>query len=149
NRILVFLYFKGVYVRRFGLLVVLMLCSVFTQANTIDPYYQISNVKIEVLEETQTDLITGPGPNTELGDIIATTRQIIAFGKEIYKIIVAGKPVVDTKYTPISVLPLDTEFGKDIAPADLARWQPPKSTKFKVTYENGYGSEVIAFTYNI
>lgn len=136
--------------RRFVLVVLCLFISNLSLANSLDPYYQITDVKIEVLETHQDQTsIFEPAPNSELGDIIATTRQIIAFGKEIYKIIVAGKPVVDTKYAPISVLPLDTEFGKDITPTDLTKWKAPKSTKFKVTYTNGFGTEVIAFTYNI
>lgn len=132
--------------RKFAVLMVVLFSSFITQANTQDPYYQISDISVEVLESYDAP---EPTPNAEIGDIIATARQIIAFGKEIYKIVVAGKPVINTKHAPISILPLDTEFGKEIKPLDLSHWQAPKSTKFKVTYKNGFGAEVVTFTYNI
>lgn len=136
---------------KFTFVLIFMLSSFFAQANTQDPYFQISEVKIEVLDSSDNSQLDNlePAPNSELGDIIATTRQIIAFGKEIYKIVVAGKPVVNTEYAPISVLPLDTEFGKEIKPTDLSQWNAPKFVKFKVTYKNGLGAEVVTFTYNI
>lgn len=121
--------------------------SANTQA--IDPYFQISQVSVEKLETTPTPLILNKDLGTDLGEVISVTRQIIAFGKEIYKIVEAGKPVINTQYAPISVLPVNTEFGESITATDLSRWQRPSSQKFKVTYKNGYGSEVVAFTYNV
>lgn len=137
--------------RKLTFLFIIMFSSFIAHANTVDPYYEITSVTVEVLDSSdnqQIDILE-PAPNSELGDIIATTRQIIAFGKEIYKIVEAGKPVINTEYAPISVLPLDTKLGKDIAPTDLSKWQIPKFVKFKVTYKNGFGTEVVTFTYNI
>jgi hypothetical protein len=76
-------------------------------------------------------------------------KEIIAFGKEIYKIVEAGKPVINTHYAPISVLPLETEFGREITPMKLSHWNAPKFAKFKVSYKNAYGIEVVTFTYNV
>ena len=137
--------------RKLTFLFIIMFSSFIAHANTVDPYYEITGVTVEVLDSSDNHQIDGlePAPNSELGDIIATTRQIIAFGKEIYKIVEAGKPVINTEHAPISVLPLDTELGKDIAPMDLSKWQLPKFVKFKVSYKNGFGTEVVTFTYNI
>ncbi|MCM2348667.1 MAG: hypothetical protein NDI69_01520 [Bacteriovoracaceae bacterium] len=138
--------------RKLAVLLVFMFSSFLAQANIPDPYYQISDMTIEVLDSSEGVHINSkpePTPNPQVGDVIATVRQIIAFGKEIYKIVVAGKPVINTEYAPISVLPLETEFGKEITPMDLSLWQPPKFMKFKVTYKNGLGAEVVSFTYNI
>lgn len=119
-----------------------------------DPYFQISEMTVEVVDSSDETSLSRPtkvmsNPGTEIGDVITTIKEIIAFGKEIYKIVEAGKPVINTKYAPISVLPLETEFGKDISPMKLAHWNAPKFVKFKVSYKNGYGVEVVAFTYNV
>lgn len=147
---------------KIALLFMFILLSYFAQAEsqnlTQDPYFQISSSSIELLESSEDFNLEvhsknyveqGPGPGSEIGDVISIMREIIAFGKEIYKIVEAGKPVVNTKYAPISVLPLNTEFGRDITPTDLSNWNAPRYAKFKVIYKNGYGSEVVSFTYNI
>lgn len=142
---------------KLAILFIFMFSTFFAQAQ--DPYYQISEVTVEALESSDDSNTSEkyihiknyvePGPETEVGDVISTIKEIIAFGKEIYKIVEAGKPVINTHYAPISVLPLETEYGRNITPMDLSHWKAPKFVKFKVTYKNGYGSEVVAFTYNI
>lgn len=118
-----------------------------TQALTLDPYYQVTEVKVERLKD---EGIQSPKDlGKEVGEIISITRQIIAFGKEVYEIVKAGKPVINTEYAPISILPANTEFGETISSMDLSGWKRPHSAKFKVTYKNGYGSEVVSFTYNV
>lgn len=122
-----------------------------------DPYFEISDVQTQVIEssddypsfEHPERNYVQQDPTPSVGDIIATARQIIAFGKEIYKIIEAGKPVINTSYAPISVLPLETKHGTQITPFHLSHWQRPKFVKFKVSYINGYKQEVVAFTYNV
>ncbi len=133
------------------------LASANPSVDSNDPYYEISDVVVEVVESSDEYvqnnkpfvLKNSPGPGGEVGDVISVLREIIAFGKEIYKIVEAGKPVINTNYAPISVLPLETEFGKDITPMKLSQWKAPKFVKFKVTYKNGYGAEVVSFTYNV
>jgi hypothetical protein len=142
-----------------GFLLVLssFLASANPSVDSNDPYYEISDVVVEVVESSDENvqnnkpfvLKNSPGPGSEVGDVISVLREIIAFGKEIYKIVEAGKPVINTNYAPISVLPLETEFGKDITPMKLSQWKAPKFVKFKVTYKNGYGAEVVSFTYNV
>jgi hypothetical protein len=142
-----------------GFLLVLssFLASANPSVDSNDPYYEISDVVVEVVESSDENvqnnkpfvLKNSPGPGSEVGDVISVLREIIAFGKEIYKIVEAGKPVINTNYAPISVLPLETEFGKDITPMKLSKWRAPKFVKFKVTYKNGYGAEVVSFTYNV
>ncbi len=84
-----------------------------------------------------------------IGDTIMIGRQLIAFGKEVYKIIEAGKPVVtigDT--TPVSILPKN-ERGVNISAFDLENWQMPKAKKYKVIAKNGFGSTMIAFEFMV
>ncbi len=129
-----------------------------SNVDAFDPYFQISDVSIEVLESTDSqedieikhvDQNYVQDPRTEIGDVISIAKDLIAFGKEIYKIIEAGKPVINTNYAPISVLPLETKYGQEISPMHLSRWKTPKFVKFKVSYKNGYGTEVVSFVYNV
>ena len=146
-----------------ALLASLVLSAFISQAQasyeTIDPYFQITDITVEVIDSSEEIAQREPTqikknyvelrPNTEIGDVIAIAREIIAFGKEIYKIVEAGKPVINTAYAPISVLPLETKYGREINPMNLSNWKAPKFVKFKVTYKNGYNQQVVDFTYNI
>lgn len=130
--------------------------QVIADSHLDDPYYQISHVAVEVVDSSEgfvhqkPFLITpDPGPETEIGDVITVMRDIIAFGKEIYKIIEAGKPVIHTEHVPLSILPFNSAIGRDITPMHLSHWKAPKFVKFKVTYKNAYGAEVVSFIYNI
>ncbi len=120
-----------------------------------DPYYEIREVTLEKIEDSEGIIqpeavsLTGRKSSNGVGEVIAIGREIIAFGKEIYQIIEAGKPVVRTDYSPISVLPYSETRGKEISPINLSRWKGPRSVKYKVTYINGFGMEVVTFTYNI
>ena len=126
--------------------------------DSLDPYFQISDISVEVVDASDDNLASDinideknyvQDPRTEIGDVISIAKDLIAFGKEIYKIIEAGKPVINTNYAPISVLPLETKYGREISPMNLSHWKVPKFVKFKVSYKNGYGTEVVSFTYNV
>ncbi len=95
-------------------------------------------------EEKQNEAID----KMDLGQIIIATDQLIALGKKIWAIVEAGKPVTTTNMAkPISVLPrLD---GDNIAFYDMEGWSAPKVKSYRVSYKNGFGSEVIAFTYTV
>lgn len=82
-----------------------------------------------------------------IGEVIMVTKEIIALGKEIYKIIEAGKPVVNIgDTTPISVLPRD-EKGEAIDAFYLENWKMPKARKYKVICKNGFGMKTISFEF--
>ncbi len=84
----------------------------------------------------------------DLGQIIIATDQLIALGKKIWTIVEAGKPVVNTNMAqPISVLPKIE--GDNIAFYNMEGWSTPKVKSYRVSYKNGFGSEVIAFTYTV
>ena len=113
-----------------------------------------------VVEEVETQTLSGEYfPNyviekevaankMDLGQIILITDQLIALGKKIWTIVEAGKPVVTTNMAkPISVLP--RLEGDDIAFYNMEGWSVPKVKSYRVSYKNGFGSEVIGFTYTV
>lgn len=82
-----------------------------------------------------------------IGEFIMVARQIIAFGKEVYKIIEAGKPVVSIgEAVPLSVLPRD-EKGEMVEAFRLENWRMPKSKKYRVIAKNGFGMTTISFDF--
>ena len=85
--------------------------------------------------------------NKDIGKTLIVARDLLAFGKEIYKIIDAGKPVVTiADVEAISVMP-KTDKGEDISALDLEFWQVPRSKKFKVVATNGFGFSMISFEF--
>lgn len=84
----------------------------------------------------------------DLGQIIMVTDQLIALGKKIWAIIEAGKPVITTNMSkPISVLPKQDDGT--FAFSDMANWSMPAVKSYRVSYKNGWNSEVIGFTYTV
>lgn len=82
-----------------------------------------------------------------IGEYIMVAREIIAFGKEVYKIIEAGKPVVTVgESVPLSILPKD-EKGQMVDAFMLENWKMPKAQKYRVSAKNGFGMNVISFDF--
>lgn len=81
-----------------------------------------------------------------LGEVLMATKQLIALGKEIYKIIEAGKPVVTIESTPVSVLPRDLK-GEPIDPLRMSNWSAPKVRKYKVVAKNYLGMRPVSFVF--
>jgi hypothetical protein len=148
-----------------GLLVTAVLSTTNVYASDVysDDYQTISSVEmVEVVEDALGNEIEVKLPNSPLlqteghtlrsrnkgvGEVLMVARELIAFGKEVYKIIEAGKPVVtigDT--TPISVLPKNAK-GKYIEAFDLENWKMPKSKKYRVVAKNGFGMKTITFDF--
>lgn len=117
-------------------------------ASDKDPYYEIAAVEVH---EVQADLAKGfeSTANKNLGGVIMQARGLIAFGKEIWKIIEAGRPVSNhTAMQTITVLPKDEE-GQPVDVMDMERWQLPSAKSYRVEYKNGFGMTVIGFTYTV
>lgn len=100
---------------------------------------------------------SGPGGNTTIpsapatgiaGGIIAIIDQLIAIGAKIIPTIDKGRAVVNNNpMNAVSVLPrID---AKDPVVHDMGNWSIPVSKHYKISYENGFGVEVISFVYSI
>ena len=98
----------------------------------------------------------GPGGNTAppvqptgvVGGIIAILDQLIAIGAKIVPTIDKGRAVVSNNpMSAVSVLPrLD---AKDPVVHDMGNWSIPVNKHYRISYENGFGVEVISFVYSI
>lgn len=81
-----------------------------------------------------------------LGNILMVTKQLIALGKEIYKIVEAGKPVVKIVTEPVQVLPRN-ENGAVIEAMNLHDWHAPVVRKYRVSTKNYLGMKPASFEF--
>ncbi len=80
------------------------------------------------------------------GNILMMTKQLIALGKEIYKIVEAGKPVTTVTSQPIEILPKDDKGGY-IPAMQLHDWKAPVVKKYSVKTKNYLGISPISFDF--
>lgn len=114
---------------------------------------EISSVEKE--KDIHADLSTLPGmPDAaglvaggKIGAIIAIGKELMALGESIYTLVQKGKPNVRTTYAPISVLPLVGKSPVDIF--DTENWKAPRKFSYNISYENGFGMEVVNFRYDV
>lgn len=113
-----------------------------------DPYFEISKITVKEVETPYyKDNELQQAKN--LGAVIMQARELIAFGKEVWKIVEAGRPVMNTSsMQTITVLP-KTEDGEVVSPLDMENWNLPSSKSFRVEYKNGFGMLVVGFTYTV
>ncbi len=81
-----------------------------------------------------------------LSGVIMATKQLIALGKEIYKIVEAGKPVVTVVSEPVQILPRD-EKGNTVEAMELAGWKAPRVKKYRVRTKNYLGMSPASFDF--
>lgn len=129
------------------------------------PIKTISKEQFRKLKSNEFDLMAGntvkiperfnnenPAETGKVGgavnSIIMVIDKLIAIGQKIIPTIKEGKSVVTSNpMAAISVLPR-TE-NKDFVVHEMGNWSIPKTALFKVAYSNGFGSEVVQFTYAV
>ncbi|MGZ3806815.1 MAG: hypothetical protein ACXVCE_01915, partial [Bacteriovorax sp.] len=92
----------------------------------------------------------GPAPATRgfLDSIIMVVDKLVAIGQKVMPTINQGRAVVtNNPMVAVSVLPRSE--AKDPAVHDMGGWSIPVSKHYKITYENGFGAEVVSFIYSI
>jgi hypothetical protein len=70
--------------------------------------------------------------------------KIINIGKKIWAIVDAGRPVVNVKVDTANALPAGVRCWDE-----LEGWQAPTSKLYQMTYENGFGSSVVAYNFRV
>ena len=71
-------------------------------------------------------------------------NQIIAIGEKLWRLIEAGRPVVNYRAPVVHALPL-----ANICWTDLESWRPPVSKVWEVNYKNGFGVNVVKFRFRV
>lgn len=122
--------------------------SFSSESTIIDGDYEIGAVEVTELSLDKNENNNDSAKNI-LNEIVYTVDTLIAVGKKIYSVVDAGRPVVNTKFDNVSVLP-KLESGETVnAFYDMEGWSKPLHRKFKVTYKNLYGVEVVSFVYGV
>ena len=98
----------------------------------------------------QVDPATPTPPQSKgfFDSVIMIVDKLVAIGEKIAPIVKAGKSVVtNNPMSSISVLPR-TDL-KDYAVYEMGGWSIPVSKHYRVTFKNGWGSEVVSFIYSV
>lgn len=106
-----------------------------------------------------TDITNKPEPKPEaaandfadggIGVAIMVAKEVIAFGKDVWKIVEAGRPVVSVDMAPtVSVLP-NSGSGTAAIFREMEGWSAPHSWRYEVAYKNLMGMTVIKFNYTV
>ncbi len=78
----------------------------------------------------------------------ATVDKVINIGKKIWKVIDAGKPVVNLANDVATALPV-SKSGRPLCWTQLEGWQAPLSQSYRAIVKNLYGMEVVRFDYRV
>lgn len=70
--------------------------------------------------------------------------QIVNIGQKVWNIAEKGRPVVATELKSASAMPKGIKSWNQ-----MSGWKTPRSTSYRITYQNGYGANVIDFTYRV
>ncbi|MFP5518763.1 MAG: hypothetical protein ACLGGX_02575 [Bdellovibrionia bacterium] len=146
------------------LVLTIALMATSAQAEEVHPYFQLKSAQVtevtDLYPETSMMKVspfadcdaTGVGVNNveeakdvnPLNAVEIFVDQIINIGKKIWAIIDAGRPVVNVNLSMANALPRGLACW-----TDLEGWQMPQSKVYRVSYENGFGAEVVTFDYRV
>ncbi len=70
--------------------------------------------------------------------------KIINLGKKAWSVVELGRPVVNLKMDSANALPQGVSCW-----SNLAGWAPPQSKTYKVSYVNGFNSQVVSFAFRV
>lgn len=135
---------------------IILISSLFASLNTFAQTYDSSEFKIQstTIEEVDTPIETLF--DKDLGTIISGTGQVIvvidkliAIGERVWKIVEAGKPVLNIDgITPsVSILPRGLADSGSLY--NMFGWREPIIKTYRVAYKNYYGVNVIDFTFSV
>lgn len=85
-----------------------------------------------------------PGMENPLGMIDIIVDQIINTGRKIWAVIDAGRPVVNAKIDVAHALPKGLGCW-----TDLTNWKQPVSKTYRASYQNGFGMNVVDFSFRL
>ncbi|MBI2605062.1 MAG: hypothetical protein HYW49_03170 [Deltaproteobacteria bacterium] len=120
-----------------------------------DPYYTIKNVQIRELNEPAVNgsgfaasrrysaWDVGPKKPGKGGDGV-DIETIVNLGKELWQFIVDNKPVVNIRTDRATALPKGVTRA-----SELEGWMGPTLKTYEMSFENGYGLEVIDFKFRV
>jgi hypothetical protein len=91
---------------------------------------------------------TGPSRFDQVGQVIATAKDIVALGEAIYTLVQKGKPSNTTEFAPVSIVPKDPISKEIVDPFDMEYCSFPVEKKYRSQMKTG-GSVVVDFEYMV
>lgn len=136
-------------------LILFVLTLAFTQnsfshnSSVISGDFELASMEVVEISDDKNDNASEAPEKNILDEIVYTVDTLIAVGKKIYSVVDAGRPVVNTKFNNVSVLP-KLDSGETVnAFYDMEGWSKPVHKKYKITFKNIYGIEVVSFLYGV
>lgn len=121
---------------------------------TVEVEHFQSEVKgLEPGDEGSTDITSAATNFSDVGQVIAIGKEIVALGEQIYTLVQKGKPTVQTDFAPIQVVPKDPVTKEAIDPFDMENCAFPTTKKYSTSVKTGeqvvaYFEYMVVFTYN-
>jgi hypothetical protein len=84
------------------------------------------------------------GIGNPISEGVAIIDSIINLGERIWKIVAAGRPVMNVRTAYANAMPRGVKCW-----ADLEGWKVPYSKVYKTEYKNGFDATVISFAYRV
>lgn len=138
-----------------GLFAMTAFTSLNASANNTEEekYFKINKVTVQELNPMEEklyfndmDLMT-----TAPVDIVAELDianiifdKIVNLGKKAWALVELGRPVANVSTVTATALPQGVTYWNQ-----LEQWQAPKTASYRITYENGFGANVVDFVYRI
>ncbi|MCM2278176.1 MAG: hypothetical protein NDJ89_08880 [Oligoflexia bacterium] len=125
-----------------------------------EKYFTIEAVKLTLLESSEEVEpswvgINPPGVNTPSPMPVPSPSgsgitgpsildEFINLGKQAWQIVVENRPVANFRQSSASVVPKGIQDWQE-----LQGWQAPRSQTYRLSFSNGFGSDVVRFDYRI
>lgn len=129
--------------------------AVRTQWTAMADYYTIASVTVEEIQEEpglewtanwpfMDELFDTPPGGGGLDESLIVLDQIINFGKKIWAIVEANKPVVNYKTDRADAMPAGIQTWQN-----LETWNAPQAKVYRATYKNLFGMTVVDFAFRV
>lgn len=85
----------------------------------------------------------------QAGRVIQTTRDVVALGEAIYELINKGRPVINTSYEPLSIVPKDPMSKEFIDPMDMEGFSMPVEKMYRTRIKAFGITDAVVFEYKL
>lgn len=85
----------------------------------------------------------------QAGRVIQASRDVVALGEAVYELINKGRPVINTSYEPLSVVPKDPMTKEFIDPMDMEGFSMPVEKMYRTRIKAFGMTDAVVFEYKI
>ncbi|HTL11156.1 MAG TPA: hypothetical protein VL588_01630 [Bdellovibrionota bacterium] len=110
----------------------------------MEQYLTVTRMTVRQVEPETLGDVDPRDLGSDVNEANVILDQIINMGQKVWKIVEDNKPVVNVSWTPADALPTGVQGW-----TSLESWQPPRQVAYQVSYENGFGMDVVDFTYRL